>query len=64
MTKNYIIEQYANKLSDYRIADSDNEVWTALRAMARLERFATQEHGSEFADALPFLADKWLENID
>ena len=31
MTKKYIIEQYANKLSDYRIADSDDEAWTARK---------------------------------
>ena len=63
MTKKYIIEQYANRLSDYRIADSDDEVWTALRGMARLERFAMEGYGFEFADSLPYLADKWLESL-
>lgn len=63
MTKKYIIEQYANKLSDYRIADSDDEAWTARKGMARIERLAMEEYGFEFADSLPFLADKWLEGL-
>lgn len=63
MTKKYIIEQYGNRLSDYRIASCDDDVWTALRGMARLERFAMEEYGYEFADSLPYLADKWLESL-
>ena len=63
MTKRYIIEQYANMLSDFRIADYDDEAWTARKGMARIERLAMEEYGFEFSDALPFLADKWLNGL-
>ena len=61
MTKKYIMEQYAISLSDYRIADSDEDAWRARKSMAKLETLAMQEYGFEFADSLVYLSDKWLE---
>lgn len=61
MTKNYLIEQYAIALSDFRIADSDEDAWSARKSMAKLETLAMQEYGFEFADSLVYLSDKWLE---
>lgn len=63
MGKKYLIEQYAVMLSDYRIADNDEKKWDLRKGMARIEKLAMEEHGFDFADLLPDLANRWLEKI-
>ena len=63
MGKKYLIEQYAVMLSDYRIADNDEKKWDLRKGMARIEKLAMEEHGFDFADLLPDLANRWLENL-
>ena len=63
MGKEYLVEQYAVMLSNYRIADNDEKKWDSRKGMARIEKLAMEQYGFDFADLLPNLANRWLEKI-
>jgi hypothetical protein len=50
--KEYIEERYRLAYLDYQTARTENEQFAARKEMARLERFAAEDYGYDYADEL------------
>lgn len=56
MSQEYLIEMYRLALFDYHCATDDDGRHCALCDMSRLQLFASEIYGFDFADELPELA--------
>ena len=50
--RQYLQEQYALAMLDFKCAADEDEQWTARKAMAKIERTAAELYGFNFADSL------------